>query len=95
MTSPNERESIQNSLEKFRALKQNLGPGSSAEQQRYLDEMIAMGERALNTTEPSRWPARNNSRSVSVSWRRIGGQLLLFFAILLVMLLAYALLGWA
>lgn len=95
MASPNERESIQKSLDQFRALRQSLGPEASAEQQRYLDEMIAMGERALNAAPPRPWPTRKHPSAFSLSWRRVGAQLLLFFAILVVMLVAYAFLGWA
>ena len=82
--------SVEQSLEKFKELRRNLGPDATGDQKRYLDEMISLGERALRVAAPH----PRMVSPLSLSWRRVG-KLLLLIAILLIFTVAlYAVLGW-
>jgi hypothetical protein len=57
-TSQEHQGSVEQSLEKFKELRRDLGPDATVDQKRYLDEMIFLGER--------RWGLRRNT----IEWLR-------------------------
>lgn len=83
---------VEESLEKFRELRRNLGPNAKPDQQQFLDEMISNGEkalRALNHDSRIEEPAS----PLSLSFRRVKNTLLLFAVVMLVMFVFYAVTG--
>jgi len=94
MPSQEQPKSIEQSLEKFKELRRNLGPDASVDQKRYFDEMIAMGERARNLAVPNNGVASEWVSPFALSWRRVGRRLLLIAVVFIVTLSAYAVLGW-
>ena len=67
-----QRISIERSLEKFKELRKTLGPDASVDQKRYLEEMISMGERALDSTVFRNRTTIEQTSPFSLSWQRVG-----------------------
>ncbi|MBT9511565.1 MAG: hypothetical protein IV104_04375 [Acidovorax sp.] len=86
--------SIEQSLEKFKELRRNLGPDASVDHKRYLDEMISMGEKALDVAVPHSRMVHERVSPFSLSWRRIGKRLLLVAVVFVVTFTVYAFLDW-
>lgn len=89
-----QRTNIERSLEKFKELKKALGPDASVDQKRYLDEMISMGERALDGTVQHKWTAIKPTSPFSLSWQRVKRYLLLMTVVFILTFIAYAFWGW-
>lgn len=95
-TSQEHPKNIEQSLEKFKELRRNLGPNASVDQKRYLDETILMGEKVMDVAvQHNRMVHERVSPSpFSLSWRRVGKRLLLGAIVTIVMFAVYAFLGW-
>ena len=89
-----QRISIERSLEKFKELRKTLGPYASVDQKRYLEEMISMGERALDSTVFRNRTTIEQTSPFSLSWQRVGKSLLVMTVVAILTLAAYAFLGW-
>lgn len=94
MTSQEQPKSIEQSLEKFKAVRRNLGQDANIDQIRYLDEMISLGEKALDVAVPRNRIAYQRVSPFSLSWRRVGKRLLLVTVVFIVTFSVYAFLGW-
>lgn len=94
MASQEQPKSIEQSLEKFKAIRRNLGQDANIDQIRYLDEMISMGEKALDVAVPPNRIAHQPVPPFSLSWRRVGKRLLLVTVVFIVTFAVYAFLGW-
>jgi hypothetical protein len=95
MTSQEQRKSIEQSLEKFKAAKRNHGQDANIDQNRYLDEMLSMGEKALDVAVPRNQIAHQPVPPFSLSWSRVGKRLLLVTVVFIVTFAVYAFLGWS
>ena len=89
-----QRISIERSLEKFKELRKTLGPDASVDQKRYLEEMISMGERALDSTVFRNRTTIEQTSPFSLSWQRVGKSLLVMLVVAILTLAAYAFWGW-
>ena len=94
LTSQEQPKGIEESLEQFKELRRNLGADAAVDQKRYLDEMIRMGEKALEVAVPHNRMARERMSPFSLSWRRVGKRLLLIAVVFIVTFALYAVLGW-
>lgn len=87
-----EMKKIEESLEKFRELRRNLGPNAKPDQQHFLDEIISSGEKALRTlNHDSR--VEEPASPFSLSFRRVKKTLLLFAVVTIIMFVIYAVTG--
>ena len=83
---------IEESLAKFREIKDNISPSASAEQKRFLDEMISIGENSLGALNPKSKTETQKS-PFSVSRRRIRETLILFAAVAIIMFFLFYVIG--
>lgn len=93
-TSQEHPKNIEQSLEKFKELRRNLGPNASVDQKRYLDETILMGEKVMDVAVQHNRMVHERVSPFSLSWRRVGKRLLLGAVVTIVMFAVYAFLGW-
>ena len=93
-TSQEHQGSVEQSLEKFKELRRDLGPDATVDQKRYLDEMIFLGERAVGVATQHHRMAQKPVSPFSLSWWRVGKRLLLIAVLFIFTVALYVVLGW-